>query len=309
MVGERAHHACADADGADVRPVRAGRAGGGDAMSGPPEPRRLGWSRPLGHLAHANGIPPESYLRFVGALAGRLHCCSLVTRADVARVEPCRPAGLGRPCRGSAGRLRARDLGGLVRDRPQRRRGLHGDGRGRGPGAVPGDRVIDPVLFTGRRAAAWRLAKAAGLARRMPIVAGALRRRDEWASREEVPPLPTPKKPLSRGGPAGCLDDYLDAGLRVRAIGRGSAALPEGVGGPHLRDDAGRRLGVGPAPGTADARAAGRAIGDLPGGGAVRFAAEAPHARVVSVPGTTHMLPMERPEEVARLVAEFVSSL
>jgi len=32
-----------------------------------------------------------------------------------------------------------------------------------------------------------------------------------------------------------------------------------------------------------------------------------PHARTAVVPGTTHFLPQERPDEVARLIEEFLS--
>jgi len=88
----------------------------------------------------------------------------------------------------------------------------------RGRKDIAAFRLIEPVAMPRRLALAaatpfWPL-----MARKIPLVAGAARRRREWASREAARDAYAKKAVFSAWTP-GVIDDYLEDGLRQAAIG------------------------------------------------------------------------------------------
>ena len=295
--------------------MKTGRARPGPSgpCPGPDEAGRHPWvewggSGPVLHLAHANGFPPGTYRRLATGLATRFTVCSMGLRPLVPGADPGRLArweGLADDLRRE---LRGRGLTGVV-------------GAGHSVGAVssmmasvadPGLFralvLIDPVLFTGPRARVWGWMKRLGLSRRLPIVRGALRRRDRWPSREEVA-ASYRGKPLFATWDPGCLDDYLDAGL-----------VPCRDGGVALRYPTNWEARIfetsphDPWPLVARIRVPtlvlrGGRSDAFTAEAAARFARLAPAARIEEVPDTTHLLAMEQPEEVGTRILAFLATL
>jgi pimeloyl-ACP methyl ester carboxylesterase len=260
---------------------------------------------PAVHFAHGNGLPPGAYGRFLRTLAGRFAVTSMEARPLWPGSDP---AGLA-------------DWDPLVTDLAEglERHGLRGClGVGhslgaicsilasvRDPGLFRALVLVDPVLLSGYRAIAWHLALRTGQMHRVPIVRGALQRRSRWASRDEVRGL-WGAKPMFAAWAPGVLDDYLECGLVPLPDGGVTLRYPKEWEArvfqttPMWTWDVLARIPV-----PVLVLRGERSDTFLPGA-ARAFRRRLPSATLVDVPGTTHLLPMERPEEVARLAADFL---
>ncbi|MGD9253376.1 MAG: alpha/beta hydrolase, partial [Holophagae bacterium] len=137
-------------------------------------------------FSHANGFPPATYRVLLGELTSRFCVRTFAARPLWPSSDP---AAVG------SWRELADDLERTLVDH-----GLAGAvGLGHSMGGVLSLMVashrrdllsalalIDPVFFTGPRAVSWGLLQRLGGARRLPLVQGALRRRDRYPDRDEV---------------------------------------------------------------------------------------------------------------------------
>ena len=278
------------------------------AMTPPRTWQDWGGSGPPLHIAHANGFPPGTYRRLAEGLGPFFEVFALDTLP--LRGGPV-PRGI-RAWTGLADDLRV----GL------RERGLAGVvGVGHSLGGVltvlaaSADPVLfravvllDPVLFTGMRALLWGWIKAVGMGYRFDLARGASRRRDHWPDRKAVRTGWAGRQVFSSWAP-GVLDDYLDAGIEPAPGGGVRLAYPKAwearlfVVTPHDEWAAVRRLEVP----TLVLR--GETSDTFTEAAARRFARECPAARVETVPGTSHFLPMEDPDGIARRIVEFAGGL
>lgn len=287
---------------------------------------RWGDVGPWLHLAHANGFPPGAY----AALARRLATRCRVVAAPLRPLHPgARPAevpgwepfaadilaalGPGAPGADSG----PDDTPGGPDERP--------DGPVIGVGHSMGgvatvlaavqrpDRfravvLVDPILFAGLRAFVWTWMRRLRVAHRLPLAAAARRRRAVWPSRAAAR-ASWRSKELFAGVPDDVLDDYVAAALAKR---------PEG--GYELRYPADWEAHVFETtptdPWPAVARLGcpvlvlrGARSDAFTPAAAARLRRVLPHALVQDVPDTGHMLPFQRPEEVADRILAFVAGL
>lgn len=260
------------------------------------------------HLAHANGFPPGTYRRLAARLVERFRVVAVTSRPLAGGERPEELSGWQEMSAELLAGLGAHGLEEVV-----------GVGHSLGgvltlaaaatePARFRAVVLVDPVVFTGLRSVLWAAAKAAGLGSAFPLVRSALRRRDRWPDRATVRRAWAAKPVFSRWA-EGVLDDYVDAGLESDPSGGLRLAYPKDWEAriftvtPHDVWPAVRRLEV-PA---LVLRGAGSDT--LTAAAAARFARECPRARVETVPETSHFLPMERPEEVARRILAFVDDL
>lgn len=257
-------------------------------------------------FAHANGYPPEAYGLLLTTLASRYHVRAIQFRPLWSGSHP---EGL-------------RDWHPFVEDvlhwmkesgEPQ------GIGVGHSLGAIAtlaaalrrpelfhAVVLLDPVLFHQRLLFFWRLFQKLGLAHWVhPLIPGAKRRRRVFANKAEMFARYRQKATFARlSDPA--LQAYVDAMARPRADGQVDLAyLPEWevavyAHGPldlwrHLRELRPPLLIVrGEHSDTFHPPAVRQVLARLPG------------AKIITVPNTGHLVPMEQPEEVARLIHDFL---
>ena len=266
----------------------------------------LGGQGPVLHLAHANGFPPGTYRLFARALAGRYHVVALPARP----LWPGSTPGEAPTWRAMAGDLRrglealaapgivavGHSLGGVLTlwaaiDRPDLFRA-----------AV----LIDPVILPPHWLWWLRLARAAGLDGRQPFVQAALRRRRIWPDDRACFDHYRRKQLFARWSDD-ALWDYVRAATRDGAGGvtlryppeweaHIFATVPTGI----WRDVPRLRLPCLVVRGE-------HSETFLPASLA-RVARLLPAARVVTIPGAGHLLPMERPRETAAAVLDFLTT-
>lgn len=259
------------------------------------------------HFAHANGFAPGTYRKLFALLSARF-------RVQAMEARPMWPGAPVIPLPGWAPLVG--DLGHGLRSRGLR--GCLGVGHSLGavcsmlaavedPGLFRALVVIDPVLFTGVRSVVWHFVRRRGWMERVPLVRNAANRRDRWVSREAAREAYGPKPFFATWDPA-CLDDYLAAGLagsdgdlRLRYPREWEARIFADT--PASLWD---RIARVPVP-TLVVRGAGSVT--LTAAAARRARDTLPQGHLVEVPGTTHMLPVERPEAVAGIVAEFLDGV
>jgi pimeloyl-ACP methyl ester carboxylesterase len=268
--------------------------------------RPLGGDGPVLVLAHANGFPIGSYRVLAGLLATRFRVMGYEARPLWPGSDPGELRGwtdLGDDLRTV---LRGASLSGIV-------------GVGHSVGAVSTilastrdpdlfrTRVlIDPVLFTGPRARLWGLFQAFGLASRMSIVRGARQRRESWTDPAEAHQSWAAKPLFARWEPR-CLDDYVESGL-----------VPDPHGGFRLRYPRAWEAAIfettpsDPWPWVREVKSPSLF---LRGSDSETFLPEASErvrrevagCEIREVPGTTHLLPFERPDAVAEAILDFLS--
>jgi pimeloyl-ACP methyl ester carboxylesterase len=256
------------------------------------------------HFAHGNGFPPGTYMRVIRKLASRFHVQSLEARP----LWPGEPGPYLRNwdplVRDIANEIRARDMRGCVAVGHSLGGVCSLLAAAEDPGLFGRIVAIDPVLFTGGRSIFWRLMKRTGLTARFPLVRNAARRRVRWDSREQVRKSYSGKALFATWCPD-CLDAYLDevlepvpdGGVMLRYPPDWEAAVFAAT--PCCLWDRLARLSVPVlvlrgSRSTAFTRQAAR-----------RFEQTVPNSVVREIPGT-HMVPVERPDEVARAVLEFL---
>jgi len=165
------------------------------------------------HLAPANGFPPEAYRPLADALAPQFHVLGY-------RPRPLWPGS--DPNSVSSWRDLATDM---LADMQQRGEGpFIGAGHSLGgimtlyaailrPDLFRGLALIDPVVFPRRMLLMLWAMRQIGQHHRSPIVQGAVRRRDRFASSDEARTRYTGRGVFAKLHPA-ALDGYLDGGLR-----------------------------------------------------------------------------------------------
>ena len=270
-----------------------------------PTPEWLEWGGqgPVLHLAHANGFPPGTYRRLAEALCVSFRVASLAARP----LWDCgAPAGL------KSWHTLAEDLSRGLDDR-----GLSGVvGVGHSLGAVTtllaaavypqlfsAVVLIDPVMLTGFHTLLWRAMKAVGVRGMLPIARRARRRRDWWPDHATVRDSWAAASIFSTWQRE-VLEDYLRCGVIDAPQGGVTLRFPKAWEArvfeiaPHavwseLRRVAAPVLFVHGEHTDGFVRAAARRARHMLGS-----------ERVAAVPGTTHFVPMERPEELARVIVE-----
>ena len=255
-----------------------------------------GEGRPL-VLAHANGFPPATYRVLLEELAS-----DFCVQAYAAR--PLWPGS--DPASASSWRELSEDL-----ERTLAERGLTGAvGVGHSLGGILWLMVaarrsdalsllvlVDPVIFTGLHAASWSLLQRLGGARQIPLVKGALRRRDRYPDRESIL-RSYRQKPVFRSWQPEVLEDYVRYGFQP--AGDGQLELS------YSKAWEARIFELTPASVWRDLRRLevpvlvirGKTSDTFLPNAAARLQRLLPSARVIEMEGS-HFLPMERPNEVA----------
>jgi pimeloyl-ACP methyl ester carboxylesterase len=260
-----------------------------------------GGDGPTLHLAHANGFPPEAYATLIRCLVPSFH---VVTSAS----RPLWPSS--RPETIASWAPLADDLA----DALERHGVTSAIGVGHSLGGVlsawaaaANPRLfsrlvlIDPVLFAGVRARVWGWARRLGLASRLPLVRITRRRRDRFPDLEAARTR-WQRRSVFRSWDPRCFDDYVRAAFVPHADGGIALRYPKAWEArvfelsPH--DPWSRMHGLD-LPLTA---LAGENTDTFLSTAARRLEREVPGARVEVVPGTSHFLPFERPDEVARRI-------
>jgi pimeloyl-ACP methyl ester carboxylesterase len=263
------------------------------------------------HFAHANGYPPGAYAPLLTALGRRFRVRAMTTR-------PLRPGSS--PDEIRDWRDLANDLEAYLE--AEGARGWLGVGHSLGailtaevalrrPEFFAALALIDPVIFSRPLMAGWSAARRLGLGRRVhPLIPTTLRRRRVFADTDEMFARYR-RAPIFRRLSDAALRAYVEAAARPRANGQPGVELaysPEWEvkiyeSGPlDLLD----RLGQLKPPVLAIRGAQTDTFLPL----AVRaLKKRLPGAVIREVPETGHLVPMEQPEVVVRMIAEFVSSL
>jgi pimeloyl-ACP methyl ester carboxylesterase len=259
-------------------------------------------------FSHANGFPPASYRTLLDRLTDDFSVATVASRplwsdrdpAELASWDPLADD-LVRLVERHAGRAAfgvGHSLGGTLTALAAARR----------PELFSALVLLDPVVFSGARSLIWGLTKRLGGGRRFPLVRGAARRRDHWPDRATAR-AGWQGRPVFASWDRRAFDDYLDAGLA--AVADGSVALrypkrwearifeicPHDVW-PQLRRVASPTLVV-----------RGESSDTLLPPAARLMAREMPQAELVVLGRTSHFLPMERPDDVARLIVDFAQEL
>jgi len=268
----------------------------------------FGGHGPTLHLAHANGFPPGTYRPLAGPLAAAFHVVSLPARplwpgSDPASAPTWRPL--------AADLIAQLDRLGL--------RGIAGVGHSLGavltllaavrrPDLFRAIVLIDPVILPAGRLRALRLLRVAGLEQRLPLVRSALRRRRTWPSRQACEEQ-LAAKPFFATWPAASLNAYVESGTRERPDGQVELVYPPEWEAhifastptdmwrsvPRLRTPSlwirGER-----SPTFCD-ECLQRVRGLLPG------------ARTLVIADSDHMVPLERPQETAAAILDFLQDV
>ena len=262
------------------------------------------------HFAHANGYPPAAYTPLLKALGERYRVCAMEARplwpdASHAVLTDWRPlagdlitfletrfpgeavVGMGHSVGGNA-TLRA------ALYRPELFRSLV---------------LVDPVLFPPFVGAWWNLIYFLGLGYRLhPLARGALRRRRKFESKQAMFENYRRKRVFSRMDDD-ALQAYVDAlaepdpageGVRLRYAPEWEARIY--VTGLRTDGEIWRKLPRLRLPVLVIRGAHTDTFWEKT---AARFQRRVPHAEIVTLGDSTHLLPLERHAEVARLVREF----
>ncbi len=260
------------------------------------------------HFAHANGYPPEAYAPLLRALTARYH-------VTATRLRPLRPGASPRGLR--SWEPLADDL--LADLEAQGAQNWIGVGHSLGamltatvalrrPQMFRALVLIEPVFFPLRLLAAWNLLRRLGLAQYVhPLIPGALRRRRVFASADEM---------FARYRRAPIFKRIDDAGLRAYVD---ALAKPLPDGGVELAYSPEWEVAVyatGPMnlwPQVARLTmpvliVRGHETDTLRPSAVRRLQALLPHAQVVDVPHTGHLVPLEAPRVVAEAVLRFLEA-
>jgi pimeloyl-ACP methyl ester carboxylesterase len=273
-------------------------------------PRLEDWggSGPVLHLANANGFPPATYRKLIEVLKSRYHVLTLRGRWMEPGADP----------------RSLKDWGDLKDDliHALRSRGLRGVvGVGHSVGGVctllasaaepelfRAVVALDPVLFTGKRAWALGALKVLGLAHKIPIASMARRRRDRWSSREEAG-ASYGKKALFRRFDPECFQNYLTHGLTEAPEGGFQLTIPKEWEARVFETSPlapWRRLRQVKVP-TLVLR--GGDSDTLLPAALARIRSTVPGVRTGELPGTTHLFPLEQPEECGRRILTFLDEV
>lgn len=166
--------------------------------------------------------------------------------------------------------------------------------------------LLDPVIFSGLRSFFWGWMKRLGQEHRFHLAQGAARRRDRWPDRETVRASWSRKGVFQEWDPR-VFDDYLAAGVIDGPNGGVVLRYPKVWEArifevcPHDEWATLREIDV------PVLVVRGATSDTLLPGAAARMERELPNAQVVELEETSHFLPMEKPDEVAGLIADFAA--
>jgi pimeloyl-ACP methyl ester carboxylesterase len=265
----------------------------------------FGGTGPILHFAHANGYPPAAYTPLLDCLTPRFHVVAMCSR----------------PLQPGADPASLRDWTQLVDDQvaflEQAGGPVVGVGHSLGavvtvlsavrrPDLLRAVVAIDPVFLSPPKAMAYSLFRSLGLADRVhPFITVARRRRRYFASADEMYARYREAPVFSR------LDDqalrrYVDAAVRSRTDGPGVELVftPEWEAQVYATGPSNfwGQLGRLRVPLLAIRGAESDAF-DL--GAVQELQHRLPQATVVEVPDTGHLVPLEKPAEVASLILDF----
>jgi pimeloyl-ACP methyl ester carboxylesterase len=264
----------------------------------------FGGTGPTLVFTHANGFPPATYRAVLEPLAASFRVLTFANRALWSADEPSTVSGWRQLADDLRCGLAEREAAPVVAVGHSIGGMLCALAAARSPGLFSRLVLLDPVVFSGAHAFVWGWVKRLGLGDRFPLVDRARRRRDSWPDRETVRAAWTGRPVFVSWDPR-VVEDYLEAGIADAPDGSVTLRYPKRWEAqlfrvcPHDEWASLRRV-------EAPVLVVRGATSDtlLPGA-AGRMAREMPDAQVVELAGTSHFLPMERPDEVARLVVEF----
>ncbi len=258
-------------------------------------------------FAHANGFPVRSYSQFLGPLAERFQIFGWEARPLVPGSDPREISGW--PCL-------AGDLEGIIEERftdP-----VIGVGHSLGgvlsllasasnPYLFRALVLIDPVILSGIRSMIWGLLKRWGRSNWLPLIVGTLRRRDVWPDRETVRRSWIGKAAFEGWTPeafeayltTSIEEDETATSVRLRYPKAWEARIFEIS--PHDVWSEVAKLSI------PVLVLRGQHSDTLTPGAARRIERVAPNAECRVVEGTGHMLPMQRPDEVARITTQWLT--
>lgn len=258
------------------------------------------------HLAHANGFPPAAYRTLIGLLARRFRVVTTASRplwavSTTDELESWAPL-----AEDLTDTLAAHGVEGVIGVGHSLGGALTAWAAAERPHLFSCLVLIDPVIFTGPRSTIWGWMRRMGFQGRLPLVRAARRRRDRF------PDVATARAQWARRSVFAsfdrrCFDDYVDAALMPHREGGVTLVYPKAWEArifeltPH---DPWPRLAGLDLPVTVLAGATSDTF--LPAA-ARRLRKTLRRAHVEVVPETTHFLPFERPEEVARRIIAAVS--
>ncbi|MBN1139093.1 MAG: alpha/beta hydrolase [Anaerolineae bacterium] len=272
----------------------------------------LGGHGPFLHLAHANGFPPGAYEPLADALRTDYHLIGLAARPLWPDSQP-ESTSTWQPMAGDL--IEALDglahssailpifgvghsLGGVLTLWAAIRR----------PDLFRAVVLIDPVILPPSRLCALRLMRLVGLHRRLPVVQAALHRRRTWPSRQAcIEHLAS--KPFFAGWPAGSLDAYVNSGTRQQPDGQVELIYPpkwEAHIFATVPTDIWRYV---PQLRTPVLVIRGERSPTFPAESMARLAHLLPLAQTLTIPGSGHMVPLERPAETAKAIRHFARAL
>ncbi|MBN1203409.1 MAG: alpha/beta hydrolase [Myxococcaceae bacterium] len=276
-------------------------------MSVPLELDDWGGTGPVLHLAHANGFPPGSYRKLIEFLKPRYRVFTSRSRCLVPGAHPLEMEAWDDMADDLAHALRARGLEGVV-----------GVGHSMGgvstllasakePGLFRTVVALDPVFLTGARLFVLHAATWLGLRSRIPPASLARRRRESWGSREEAAASYRRKALFQRFDPE-CFQDYISHVLTESGDGGFRLSIP--------RDWEARIFETNPRDPWRMLRSVrvptlvirGGDTDTLTPGALERVRRTLPGVRTEELPGTTHLLPLEQPEECGRRILAFLDN-
>jgi pimeloyl-ACP methyl ester carboxylesterase len=277
-------------------------------MSAPLHLENWGGTGPVLHLAHANGFPPGTYRKLIELLKPRYHVFTLRSRWLVPGSNPLELRTWDDMADDLAHALRARGLKDVV-----------GVGHSMGgvatllasvkePGLFRAVVAMDPVLISGMRLLALQVLTLLGLRSRIPPASLARRRREFWGSREEAA-ASYRKKALFRRFDPECFQDYITHGLTEAPGGGLRLTIPKAWEARIFETSpraVWRQLREVTVP-TLVMR--GGDTDTLTPGALERVRRTLPGVRTEDLPGTTHLFPLEQPEECARRILAFLDTV
>lgn len=259
-------------------------------------------------FGHANGFPPETYRVLLEELCRSFSVASFAARplwpgSDPEMVKSWRDL--------------ADDLGGELKRRGDE--SVLGIGHSLGsvlgvmtamadPARFKALALVDPVIFTGALTLFWGVLKGLGFGTRLPLIQGARRRRDTFRSFEEVRSSYEGKSVFATWDRQ-VFDDYIRSGFVETDAGEVRLRYPKAWES--------RIFELTPSSVWRDLKALDLPMLVVRGAGSDTFTAaaadrmrrELPKTSVVELAGTSHFVPMEKPREVAGLIADWAREI
>jgi pimeloyl-ACP methyl ester carboxylesterase len=266
--------------------------------------REWGGTGPVLHLAHANGFPPAAYRALIEPLTARFRVVTSDARPLRPGTDP-RSIGSWDPlAEDLAATLDAHGVSEVIGVGHSLGGVLTAFAAGRRSRLFSRLVLVDPVLFSGVRGHLWGWTKRLGWANRLDLVCKARRRHDHWPDLAAVRAGWRSRK-LFRRFDEQAFDDFVEAAVREDGAGGLALRYPKEWEArifettphnpwPQLRK---LRLPV--------LVLRGSDSDTLSPGAARRVARRVTGAAVEEVASTTHLLPFERPLEVASTIEIF----